>query len=278
MKKTIFSTILCLMAMVALWPASARADVPERPEEPRAVVDFAEMFPDSVIDHWHHSLATLYDSTGIQVVVVTVPSLDDMTVEEYAQRLYDKWRFGDKETNKGVLVLVKPKTEGSKGRIRIHTGYGMEGDLPDVFCQSLIDDLAIPSFKEGDYQGGVQKVLNVIAAVANKKYSYGDYQRHKQEAKARAEAKDDYTTGKWTGICCLWPFLLGIWYFFFKRRSSDGISNWDTPISGGGRSRGGSSSSYDSYDSDSSWSSSSSSDSYDYGGGSSGGGGASGSW
>ena len=270
--------------MLAAIAPPARADVPERPERARAVVDFAEMFPDSIVNKWHNDLATLYDSTGVQVVVVTVKSLDDMPVEEYAQQLYDKWKFGDRDTNKGVLILVKPKTKYSKGRIRIHTGYGMEEDLPDAFCSGLINDYAIPSFKENDYQGGVQKVLNLIAAVANKKYSYAEYKQHKKEAEALAQAKDDYFTGKWTGICCLWPFILGIWYFFFKRRSSDGLNTWtsipDTPS--GRRSGGGRSSSSSSYDSDSSWgsssSSSSSSSSYDYGGGSSGGGGASGSW
>lgn len=276
---------LLVLSFVAMSALSAIGGVLARPSRPQPVIDAAHILPDSVIEVWNSGLKRVQDSTGVQIVVVTVNNLSSMTVEDYAQELFHTWGIGDKATNKGVLILVKPKTgdsESGRGRIRIHTGYGMEGDLPDAMCQSFINELAIPSFKKNDYVTGIGRVLNMVVRVATGEYTYKDFKKYEAERREaiRAQAltqelKDNYNDGLYGGICIFWPFILGLWYFVIKRRSSDGLCNFDTTeppstVRVGDSDSDSDSSSYDSSDSGS--------DDYDYGGGDSGGGGASGSW
>ena len=274
------------IVLLAAMCQTARADVLPRPARPAPVIDAAGLLPENVLNSWNATLKDLQDSTGVQVVLVTVNTLDDRDVADYAQELYQKWGIGDKTTNRGVLVLVKPKTESSKGRIRIHTGYGMEADLPDAFCNNIIQDSVIPWFKQNDYISGMGTALRIIDAVARGEFDREGYEKQKaieaEQKKAallEQERQDRHDTGLLGGICCLWPVLLGVWFFWF-RRQNNGHSVMSDPSIGSSHSGGGyhHSSRYDNddYDSGSSWSSSS--DSYDYGGGSSGGGGASGSW
>jgi uncharacterized protein len=50
--------------------------------------------------------------------------------------------------------------------VRIETGYGFEGVLPDAAAGRLIDQIIRPAFRAGDYSGGLRKGAEALAAVA----------------------------------------------------------------------------------------------------------------
>lgn len=242
-----------------------------KPATDKPVVDYANIFSDKELREMTDSLLALDRFNGTQVVVVTVKSLADMTVEDYAQRLFDNWKIGDKKLNNGVLILVKEKNSEGKGQVRIHTGYGAEGALPDAFCKRIIEEEMIPEFKENDYGKGVLKAIKVIAPVMRGEYSEAAY------------IKKQKTKEAWSGEAT-YLIVGGLFYivvfFMCVRRQENGHTIWSDPAiggsSGGGhRSSGGSS--WSSSSGGSSWSSGGGGG-YSYGGGSSGGGGASGSW
>jgi uncharacterized membrane protein YgcG len=60
--------------------------------------------------------------TGAEIALVTVPSLDGATVEQYANTLFKEWGIGKKGLDNGVLVLVAP----AERKVRIEVGYGLE--------------------------------------------------------------------------------------------------------------------------------------------------------
>lgn len=47
----------------------------------------------------------LEQKTGAQIVVVTIPSLEGESIEEYANELFRTWGIGSKEKNNGLLLL-----------------------------------------------------------------------------------------------------------------------------------------------------------------------------
>src|SRR5229473_159628 len=94
-------------------------------------------------------LAELETKSGIQLVVVTVNSLQGQEIEPYANELFRAWKLGEKTKNNGVLLLVAPKER----RVRIEVGYGLEGTLTDALSKVIITNAITPRFKAG-YSGG----------------------------------------------------------------------------------------------------------------------------
>ena len=78
-------------------------------------------------------------------------------------------------SNNGVLILVKPKTADSKGEVQIAQGYGLEGAIPDITCAEIVDSEIIPSFRNGDYYGGLDKATTTLMSLARGEYSAAEY-------------------------------------------------------------------------------------------------------
>jgi uncharacterized protein len=93
------------------------------------------------------------------LVVVTLPDLGGSDIETYATGLYENWGIGEKGEDRGVLILLAQKER----RVRIETGYGAEGILPDGLVGQILDDYVTPWFKRGDFSQGL---LNGSLAIA----------------------------------------------------------------------------------------------------------------
>lgn len=97
--------------------------------------------------------------TGTSVVVATLPAVEDSDVAIYATELYEDWGIGKKGEDKGVLILLALKER----RVRIETGYGVEGILPDGLVGEILDRYTVPFLKKEQYGQGL---FNAVAAVS----------------------------------------------------------------------------------------------------------------
>ena len=197
------------MALLALAAPAAAQNFPEHRGSP--VVDDAGLLrPEQVIDLKSKAEA-LHAQTGRALVVATVKSLDGLTVEDYGGRLLRHWKVGDEKRDDGVILLVAPKEK----KVRIETGYGAEGFLPDILAGRIIRDVIVPKFKEGDMAGGV--VAGADAIVRQMSLS-------PEEARAtvtQAEQRQRSTASKGIGIA---PIMIGMMIIFmilrgFSRRT-----------------------------------------------------------
>jgi len=100
------------------------------------------------------------DRTTNQIAVLTVPTLDGESVEEFAVKVFEGWKLGQKGKDNGVLVVVAPRER----RMRIEVGYGLEGTLTDAHASRIIRDVMTPRFKSGDFDGGVEAGVTAIIA------------------------------------------------------------------------------------------------------------------
>jgi uncharacterized protein len=89
--------------------------------------------------------------THNQVVVVTLKSLRGISIEQYGYQLGRAWGIGQKGANNGALVIVSPSTHD----VRIEVGYGLEGVLTDAQSKLIVENVMLPYFRKGDYDGGV---------------------------------------------------------------------------------------------------------------------------
>ena len=117
------------------------------------VVDNAKLISNRVEEKINNQLKELSDSTGIQVAVLTIPSLKGEVLELYSMKVEEK--------DTGVLLLVALEERS----IRIEVGYGLEGVLTDTKCGLIIRNVMAPEFREGDYQSGIVDAVNNIVGL-----------------------------------------------------------------------------------------------------------------
>ncbi len=125
----------------------------ERPfPEPRGLInDFAEVIPPDYERQISAITSELLQKTKIPVVVVTMPDIGGAEYNDYANRLYSSWGIGKKGEDKGVLIFVTVKER----KMRIETGYGVEGILPDGLVGEIRDRYMIPYLKKDEYGKGL---------------------------------------------------------------------------------------------------------------------------
>ncbi|HHV38762.1 MAG TPA: TPM domain-containing protein [Tepidimicrobium sp.] len=116
----------------------------------------------------------LHQKVGAQVVVVSISSLRNMDIREYANKLFEAWGIGSREYDNGLLILIAPE----EGEIWIEVGYGLEGALPDGKLGRIIEDSILPYFREGEYSEGILSGFNEI--IDEIEYEY-DIQLNRQD-------------------------------------------------------------------------------------------------
>lgn len=93
----------------------------------------------------------LQQRKGSQLQVLMVPSTAPEDIFDYSQRVFDQWKLGREKVDDAVLVVVAKDDR----RVRIHTGYGLEGAIPDATASRVIQEYMAPKFRGGDYGGGL---------------------------------------------------------------------------------------------------------------------------
>jgi len=134
------------------------------PKPTGRISDFAGILDPPAVSTMDRQLEDLEQRTSSEVAVATVSSLDGMSIEEFANRLFKEWGVGQASQDNGVLVVVAP----NERKIRIEVGYGLEGVLPDGLCGQIIRDDVTPRFKANDYSGGIRDGVNHLVQIVEK--------------------------------------------------------------------------------------------------------------
>jgi uncharacterized protein len=244
---------------LVLWlvPAAAQLTFPALTGR---VVDNADLLTPADRAALSAELKALEDKSSDQLVVVTVPSLQGYTIEDYGYQLGRHWGIGTAKLNNGVLLIVAP----NERKVRIEVGRGLEPTLTDALSRIVIDNAILPRFRAGDFAGGIKDGVGDIVRVLT-----GD--AAEVEARARARQDADSEAVDWVMVIIWTIILLWIFYSIWRsvryaprvshRRGGPVLVPAPTWSGGGG-----------------SWSSGGGGGGFSGGGGSFGGGGASGGW
>jgi uncharacterized protein len=111
-------------------------------------------------------LKSLNDKTGIQMVVLTVPSTDGIPIEEYSIERAQKWGIGQKGKDNGILFVVAVNDK----KYRIEVGYGLESVMPDSLAGTIGRQYMVPKFRRGDFSGGINDAANAVIGTVAKAY------------------------------------------------------------------------------------------------------------
>ena len=156
-----FSGLLLLIAAflsLIVFPIAAAETFPK---PTGAVNDFAGVIPAQYKSRMENLAKEVLEKTGTAIVVATVDTIGDSDPSDYANRLYQAWGIGKKGEDKGILIFLATQER----KVRIETGYGVEGIIPDGLAGEILDRDAIPYFKQGDYGRGFYEAMASVSSV-----------------------------------------------------------------------------------------------------------------
>jgi len=104
------------------------AGIADAPRPATAVNDYANILSEQARLSLEQLCVSVYEKTGVAFVLAIVASLDGDDIDNAANRLYEKWGIGSHTKDEGVLVLMAMQER----KIRIETGYGVEGYITDL--------------------------------------------------------------------------------------------------------------------------------------------------
>jgi len=258
-----FFCLACLLTLVHAAP------LPANPS-PRYIRDDAKWLSPSDFQSLDEKLKVYERDTSSQIVVAIFPEIPQgEELFDYTQRLFEAWKPGLKDKDNGVLFVIFANDR----KMRIHTGYGMEGVLPDGRSNQIIRNIVAPQLRQGNRVAAVNGGVDAMIAAAKGEYT----------GTGKAQMDDTGNSGPgWIFFLVAAFFVVG---FFFPRlfAIADIVFTPGGPVPrtgrdwSGGSPRGRSSGGWGGGSSGGGWGGSSGGG-FSGGGGSSGGGGASGDW
>jgi uncharacterized protein len=151
-----------IVFLVAALLAEPLASIPNpRTRDGTWVTDMAGALRPETIAGLNTTIGELADTTGAEIAVVVIKSLDGLSVEEAAVKLFEMWGIGKKDQDKGLLFLW---STGDR-RVRVEVGYGLEGALPDGKVGAILDTYVIPRFKAREFDQGVIDGIGALVRV-----------------------------------------------------------------------------------------------------------------
>ena len=151
--------VVLLIALLAPF-APAAAQEAAVPYLTGRVVDNAEILSADTRRRLTEVLRQHEQKSGNQIAVLTVPTIHGESIEEYAVRVFEQWKLGQKGKDNGVLVVIVPEDR----RMRIEVGYGLEGVVTDAHASRIIRNVMTPRFREGDFNGGTARGVDALIA------------------------------------------------------------------------------------------------------------------
>jgi len=142
------------------------------------VNDTAHILSAGSIRLLNQSLQELARSESTQIVVLTIPGLEGESLEGYALKVAETWKIGQKGLDNGAVLLIAVNDR----KVRIETGYGLEGKLTDLVAGRIIRERIVPAFRRGAFdQGVIDGVAAMIAAVKGEYTGKGGQERQRRD-------------------------------------------------------------------------------------------------
>ena len=153
-------SLVALAVVAAVAVGRVAAIEPVIPAAHGFVTDTAHVISEPVRARIERVVTELQQKTGAEIAVLTVESTAPLDDFAYAVRVADTWKPGKKGEDTGIVMLVATKDH----KLRIVTGYGVEGVLPDGLIGAIEDQEIMPSFKAGRFDEGIYRGVAAMAS------------------------------------------------------------------------------------------------------------------
>lgn len=152
------------LAVLILLPCLARfaqaADVPV-PQLQSPVTDQTGTLTADQRNQLDQRLRAFEAKKGTQIAVLIVPTTQPESIEQYSMRVVEASKLGRRKIDDGILLLIARNDRA----VRIEVGYGLEGAVPDVMANRIIEQVIVPRFRASDYYGGIDEAVTRLIAL-----------------------------------------------------------------------------------------------------------------
>jgi uncharacterized protein len=157
---------LLALGVVAGGPAGVGAAETLPPPPAAYFNDYAGLVSAADAQRLDAKLRRFAEETSTQIVVAVFQSLPSPSLEDFTVRTAESWRVGRKDWDNGAVFFVFVEDR----KMRIETGYGLEGALPDQLAARILDNEVRPRFRAGDWAGGLEAGIDGIIAATRGEY------------------------------------------------------------------------------------------------------------
>lgn len=154
--------VLCLLVLTGCSiEDNDKIQIPEVLED-TYIYDQGNFIDDNIEKDTNKFLDELEEKTQIEFVVITIDSLNDLTIEQYANKLANTLGIGKEKEDNGILLLISK----NDNKVRLEIGNGMQGIITDSISGRILDQYFVPLREEDNYNQAVydtvQATINVI--------------------------------------------------------------------------------------------------------------------
>ena len=140
-----------------------------------AAVDWTALKPQGYVSDFAHVIdpagksqleaycANVEASTGVQIALATIATLEGEPIEDVANTVYRAWGVGQKGKNEGALLLLVIADR----RSRLEVGYGLEPIVPDGFAGSVLREMR-PALRQQRYAEALMAAAETIGGTVAK--------------------------------------------------------------------------------------------------------------
>jgi len=160
---TFKTSLLAFCAVLLLASYNVRAELVAIPALKARVTDLTQTLTSDQQNQIEAKLAAFEQQKGSQIAVLIVPTTQPEDIAQYSIRVTDAWKLGRKNVDDGLLILVAKDDH----KMRIEVGRGLEGAIPDLTAKRIISEILGPSFKQGDFYGGLNNAADKLIGLVN---------------------------------------------------------------------------------------------------------------
>jgi uncharacterized protein len=151
-----------MLAAACAW-ADATGDVLPVPPLSGHVIDQTATLSSAQAQALDRKLMAFEQARGTQLVVLMVPSTMPEDIAAYANRVGNAWKIGRRDVGDGLLLIVAKQDRS----VRIEVAKALEGAVPDLAANQIIERAIKPAFKAGDFAGGLNKAVDLLMGRIN---------------------------------------------------------------------------------------------------------------
>jgi len=160
-KSWLFALSIVMVAPIGTTVAQSTTALPQRPSG--MVNDYANLLDQNAEGILEQKLRSYRDTTSNVISIAILNTLEGNSREEAATYLFNTWRMWEGDRYNGVLILIAVQER----ELQIEVGYGLEGAIPDVMANRIVQDILIPALQQGRIYEGLDRATGALMQLAS---------------------------------------------------------------------------------------------------------------
>jgi uncharacterized protein len=156
----VFSFLVVIVTLFLLIERASAEDIQiPAPIGDIYVQDFANVLTEQEKTELRNMGRALESQTTAQVAILTINSIGDRSIQEFANEAFRKYGIGSEAQDNGILLVISL----GERQVWIEVGYGLEGRIPDGKAGRILDEVTVPLLQNQQPNKAIIETYKVLA-------------------------------------------------------------------------------------------------------------------